>query len=82
MRSVYDDGRMFRRAHETARAHVAAVTATAEFVDRLPEAVPDAATIAEYGALLAREEATYAERRDALRALGLTVRSLDAVDAE
>jgi hypothetical protein len=78
-----DDGiRALQRARETALAHVSAVAATAEFADRLPDAIPDAATIAEYGALLASEERTYAERRTALHTLGLQVRSLEAADAD
>jgi hypothetical protein len=40
-------------------------------------AVLSAGEVAEYGALVAREEATHAERRDAFAALGLTDESVE-----
>jgi hypothetical protein len=65
------------RAREAAHAYTAATRDTAAFLDRIGD-VPDPAYEAEYAALLAREEETLADRQDALHALGLDVRSLEA----
>lgn len=72
-RSANDDLDAARRA---ARGYSAAVRAMENFLDRVSP-VPDAAEIAEYATLAAREEATRAQRQDALVALGLEVPSVE-----
>ena len=71
-----DDDQVVMRAARAAHAHADATTQTARFLDRVG-AVPDPAVIAEYAALLAREESPRDERADALRDAGLDVPSLD-----
>lgn len=72
-RSANDDVEAVRRA---ARAYSAAVGAMENFLERVSR-VPDSAEIAEYATLAAREEATRAQRQDALVALGLEVPSVE-----
>lgn len=64
------------QAVRAARAHADATTQTARFLDQMGT-VPDAASVAEYANLLAREESTRDDRTSALRAAGLDVPSLD-----
>jgi hypothetical protein len=59
-----------------ARAHATAVTDMAEFVER-SSAVLDPAQLAEYEALLAREESTRALRQDVFHELGLVAPSME-----
>jgi hypothetical protein len=70
------DDDVLRRAHRAAEQHIQAVRDMERFIHALP-ATPDAATIAEYATLLAREEATLAERQDTLAALGLEAPSVE-----
>jgi hypothetical protein len=58
-------------AWRAAAAHTAASRDVEAFLRRVP-AVPGAAEIAEYAALLAREEAARADRDDLVDAAGLT----------
>jgi hypothetical protein len=64
-------------ARQAAAAHAKAADDVREFVDRL-SGPPDASELAEYDVLIAREEATRSERRDALSDLGFSVPSLEA----
>lgn len=64
-------------ARQAATAHAEAVDDVRTFVGRLT-GPPDASELAEYDALIAREEATRSERRDALAELGFSVPSLEA----
>jgi hypothetical protein len=66
-----------RRAREAARAYAAATQDMVDFLDRT-SAVPDPQQEAEYAALLGIEELQLKQRQDALHALGLVVRSLEA----
>ncbi len=68
-----------RRARQAAAAHTDAVRETQRFIDRAPD-TPDPAAIAEYANLVAREEHTHADRREALAELGLEVPSIDESD--
>lgn len=65
-----------RRARRAAEQHTGAVRDMERFVDGL-RGTPDAAVLAEYAALLAREEATRAERQELLAALGLAAPSVE-----
>jgi hypothetical protein len=64
-------------ARRAAAAHAEAADNVSTFVGRLT-GPPDASDLAEYDALIAREEATRSERRDALAELGFSVPSLEA----
>ena len=72
-----DDEATREAAVRAARAHARAANDVAQFVQQLSGA-PDPAAVAEYANLLAREESTFEERTQALRAAGLSVPSLDA----
>jgi hypothetical protein len=63
-------------ARRAAHAVVKAATDLSDFLERT-SAVPDPARLAEYAALLAREEATRAERADACAAVGLAADSIE-----
>jgi len=63
-------------ARRAAAAHTAAARDLEAFVRRLPE-VPGPEHIAEFAALLAREEAVRAERDEALDAYGLSAPSVE-----
>jgi hypothetical protein len=65
-----------QRAQRAATAHTAASGDLEEFLRRVP-AVPDPADIAEYAALLGREQAIRAERDEAVNAIGLEVPSVE-----
>jgi hypothetical protein len=65
-----------QRAQRAAGAHSAASADLEEFLRRAPE-VPDPADIAEYAALLGREQAIRAERDGAVNAMGLAVPSVE-----
>ena len=65
-----DEVEALQRLRRAARAHAAAVADMAEFVER-SSAVLDPAQLAEYEALLAREESTRAERQDLFHELGV-----------
>lgn len=69
-----DDRETARRA---AGAHAAASRDVEAFLRRVPE-VPDAAGIAEYAALLAREEQLRTERQAAADAVGLQIPSVES----
>ncbi|MDG4797397.1 hypothetical protein [Micromonospora sp. WMMD1082] len=69
-----DDREVLRRA---AAAHTTAVREVEAFLRRLPE-VPDPAILAEYAALLTREEQTRADRQAAADAAGLAIASLES----
>nr|MDT0657521.1 hypothetical protein [Micromonospora sp. DSM 115978] len=62
-------------AHRIAAAHTAASRDLEAFLRRVP-AVPTAADIAEYAALLAREESIRADRAEAADTAGLATASL------
>lgn len=64
------------RARRAAEAHTAASGDLEEFLRRVP-AVPDPADIAEYAALIGREQAIRAERDEALNAVGLAAPSVE-----
>jgi hypothetical protein len=64
------------RAVRAAEAHTAASADLEEFLRRVP-AVSDPADVAEYAALLGREEAIRAERDDAVSAIGLEAPSIE-----
>jgi hypothetical protein len=72
---MVDEIEALRRAREAARAYVAASQDMVEFLDRT-SAVPDPAQEAEYATLLGIEELQRKQREDALRELGLVVRSV------
>jgi hypothetical protein len=72
---MVDEIEALRRAREAARAYVAASQDMVEFLDRT-SAVPDPQQEAEYAALLGIEELQRKQREDALRELGLVVRSV------
>jgi hypothetical protein len=72
---MVDEIEALRRAREAARAYVAASQDMVEFLDRA-SVVPDPAQEAEYAALLGVEELQRKQREDALRELGLVVRSV------
>jgi hypothetical protein len=72
---MVDEIEALRRAREAARAYVAATQDMVEFLDQT-SAVPDPQQEAEYAALLGIEEAQRKQRQDALRELGLVVRSV------
>ncbi|MCW2639953.1 MAG: hypothetical protein JWP76_2259 [Dactylosporangium sp.] len=74
---MVDEIEALRRAREAARAYVAATQDMVDFLDRT-SAVPDPQQEAEYAALLGIEELQLKQRQDALHALGLVVRSLEA----
>lgn len=72
---MVDEIEALRRAREAARACVAASQDMVEFLDRT-SVVPDPAQEAEYAALLGVEELQRKQREDALRELGLVIRSV------
>jgi hypothetical protein len=63
-------------ARQAAAAHARAANDVREFVGRL-RGPPGASELAEYDVLIAREEATRAEREDALSDLGFSAASLE-----
>jgi hypothetical protein len=63
-------------ARKTAAAHTAASRDLEAFLRNLPE-VPEPEHIAEYAALLAREEEVRAERLEAVDAYGLSAPSIE-----
>jgi hypothetical protein len=71
-----DDWLALQAARQAAEAHTAAARAIETWIGRVG-AIPTAGEVAEYGALVAREEATHAERRDAFAVLGLTAESVE-----
>lgn len=71
-----DDWTAVQMARRAAEAHTAAAQAIEDWIGRVG-AVPTAGDVAEYGALVAREEATHAARRDAFAAVGLTADSIE-----
>jgi len=73
---VTDDDDILRRARRTAELHVNAVRDMERFIERF-DGTPDAAAIAEYAQLLAREEATLADRQELLAALALEAPSVE-----
>jgi hypothetical protein len=72
---MVDEIEALRRAREAAAAYVAAAQDMVEFLNGT-SAVPDPQQEAEYAALLGREELQRRQRQDALRAIGLVVRSV------
>lgn len=70
---------MLERARVAARAHAATADAVAQLVERAGSP-PDAADLAEYAALLKREESTLRQRTAALDAAGLSVASVGEDD--
>jgi hypothetical protein len=71
------DEDLLRRARRAAELHMVAVRDMERFIAGL-DAAPDPGRIAEYASLLAREEATLADREDALAALGLEAPSVES----
>ncbi|MFC7549958.1 hypothetical protein [Plantactinospora sp. GCM10030261] len=69
---VTDERELARR---TAAAHTAASRDVEAFLRRLPE-VPSPGDVAEFGALVAREELLRAERQEATDAAGLPIPSV------
>lgn len=65
-----------RRARRAAELHTAASRDMERFIAHL-DGTLDPATVAEYANLLAREEATLADRQDQLSALGLDTPSVE-----
>ncbi|GII21811.1 hypothetical protein [Planosporangium mesophilum] len=74
---MVDEIESLRRARAAARSYAAVTQDMVEFLDRT-SAVPSPEQEAEYAALLGREELQLKERQEALHALGLVVRSLEA----
>lgn len=72
---VTDDD-ILRRARRAAELHLDAVRDMERFIERFG-GTPDAAAIAEYATLLAREEATRADRQELLAALALEAPSVE-----
>ncbi|GAA1787567.1 hypothetical protein HC028_13065 [Planosporangium flavigriseum] len=70
-----DEIEALRRARAAARAYAAASQDMVDFLDRT-SAVPDPQQEAEYAALLGIEELQRKQREDALREIGLVVRSV------
>jgi hypothetical protein len=70
------DAADWQRAQRAAGAHTAASADLEEFLRRVPD-VPDPADIAEYAALLGREQAIRVERDEAVNAIGLAVPSVE-----
>jgi hydroxymethylpyrimidine/phosphomethylpyrimidine kinase len=73
---VLDEVEVLQRARHAARAYATAVAHMVEFIER-SSAVLDPAQLAEYEALLAREESTRALRQDAFHELGLVAPSIE-----
>ncbi|BCB90456.1 hypothetical protein [Phytohabitans suffuscus] len=71
------DDDILRRALRAAELHTAAVRDLERFVEGYDGGL-DAAALAEYAELLAREEATRAERQDILAELGLSAPSVES----
>jgi hypothetical protein len=71
------DEDLLRRARRAAELHMSAVRDVERFIAHLGSAM-DADTVVEFANLLAREEATLADRQDALAALGLDVPSVES----
>ncbi|GAB3808176.1 hypothetical protein [Micromonospora zhanjiangensis] len=70
------DGDERDTARRAAEAHTAASRDVEVFLRRLP-AVPTAGDVAEYAALVAREEVLRAQRQAAVRTAGLDVPSVE-----
>jgi hypothetical protein len=70
------DDDILRRARRAAELHVGAVREMERFIERF-SGTPDAAALAEYATLLAREEATRADRQDLLATLALEAPSVE-----
>jgi hypothetical protein len=70
------DDDMLRRARRAAELHTGAVRDMERFIAGFG-GTPDAAAVAEYAALLAREEATLADRQELLAALALEAPSVE-----
>jgi hypothetical protein len=70
------DEDLLARARRAAEQHTQAVRDTARFIAGLSGS-PDSGQIAEYANLLAREEATLAERQDIMADLGLEAPSVE-----
>ncbi|MGW0433525.1 hypothetical protein ACWDV4_13435 [Micromonospora sp. NPDC003197] len=66
-------------ARQIAAAHTAASQDVADFLTRLP-ALPTPTDIAEYAALIAREELIRAERQAAATAAGLEIQSVGTAE--
>jgi hypothetical protein len=72
---MVDEIEALQRAREAARVYAEATQDMVDFLDRT-SAVPDPAQEAEYAALLGIEELQRKQREDALRKIGLEVRSI------
>ncbi|MFC0527849.1 hypothetical protein [Phytohabitans kaempferiae] len=70
------DADILLRARQAAELHTRAVRDMEQFVDDFA-GTPDAAVLAEYASLLAREEATRTGRQEMLAALGLEAPSVE-----
>lgn len=70
------DDDILRRARRAAEQHTGAVRDMERFIEGFG-GTPDAAALAEYAGLLAREEATRADRQDRLAELGLEAPSVE-----
>lgn len=70
------DDDVLRRARRAAELHTAAVRDLEGFVEGF-DGRPDAAAVAEFAELPAREEATRAQRQDLLAQLGLEAPSVE-----
>lgn len=70
------DDDVLRRARRAAELHLGAVWDMERFIERFG-GTPDAAALAEYATLLAREEATRADRQDLLSDLALEAPSVE-----
>lgn len=70
------DDDLVRRARRAAELHTQAVRDMERFIAGV-DGAPDVGTIAEYASLLAREEATRAERQEILAGLGLEAPSVE-----
>jgi hypothetical protein len=71
------DDDVLRRARRAAQLHTTAVGDMERFVEGF-DGTPDAAALAQFAELLAREEATRADRQDALAELGLEAPSVES----
>ena len=70
------DDDILRRARRAAELHTGAVRDMERFIERFA-GTPDAAALVEYATLLAREEATLADRQDLLAKLALEAPSVE-----
>lgn len=76
MTDLYQPADDRERARQAAAAHTAASRDIEAFLRRLPS-VPDPADVAEYAALLSREELLRADRQAATDRAGLELRSTE-----